>query len=123
MSKKIKRIAAVLVVAIVIMGGGGYLISCTLDPSAEAPGSKPAGLPDGMPETPVIYEPTITFAGNTFVITYKVEKLDKAAWVANPPKITYEVQSDAGTLSKAGTQSIEALIWRYGTNSVGLLTP
>jgi hypothetical protein len=101
-------------VGIVLLIWGGLFISCSLEPSSESPRGKVVDPVAGMPSAFTIYEPSVTFDGTTYTLSYDV----------TPPtpgsSVTYKAQKTVDTsVKKPDPQSIEALIVSYS----GFLTP
>jgi hypothetical protein len=113
-NKIIKKIAIVL--SFVLVMGGGILISCALEASVDSPSNKRAALDQGVPDKLIVYEPQIVFEGSTSVLTYKVA----VDWPSSDD-VQYTAQSAAATKANATAQSVEALIWQYGTAEGGSL--
>jgi hypothetical protein len=121
MIKKTSNLAilSAVLMALITGGGGGALVSCTLEPSTEPPSEKIATHLEGLPFD--IYEPQITFgSASSMVFTYKISKVDFSNWNVGSASV-YTAQKDATSLERASPQSIEALILYYGTESIGLL--
>jgi hypothetical protein len=114
MNEKIKFIVAVTVAAFII-GGGGGLNSCTIDPSIDSPNEKAAEyLPEGMPDGLTVYGPIIFREGETHILKYKV-KADFSGGT-----LSYNSGIDVYYIGSAAAQSVEALILQYaGTGAYG----
>jgi hypothetical protein len=108
MNKEIRKVIAAWVIAIL---WGGALVSCTLEQSVDSPGNRQASLIKGAPAGLTVYEPQITYDGDTLILTYTV-RADFSKWAEGG--LGYTAQADTAEAANAAPQSVEALLWHYG---------